>query len=403
MIQRTLPAYFFSMECVFLYFLLFLFYTRIGETPSILGIITVCVVGNLFLQFGLKQKQVSGSLPFLGAIISGGIGYLFGFTAMSVILCTVFLYFRIGAFIKDSSLWKGERTKLAILFYCSAFVIFMAGWIFKYPYMNWLFGTVILFTLLLSIGRYLQQTIGNKANKNIMGIVGALSIAVILAGFVAILIRPIKWILFTIIEGFFRIIGFLLMPIFNFLEGIILTIQPRINDEEFLPVELGEKKEEISDPNLMVQIPIWVWFVILGVVLFAIWFVLRKRKLVTEIQDQSKTLMIEHIPLSANLSMRERFFRGPAPNEHIRKLIFQLQIYANRYGFGRFEHETVQEWFERIGFQKNEDFFMAYESVRYGTEVITKNDAKYYEEVVQELKREMKERYKKTKEKGEGA
>ncbi|MFD2445560.1 hypothetical protein ACFSO7_16495 [Bacillus sp. CGMCC 1.16607] len=399
MIQRILPAYYFSIEGLFLYFLLFLFYTRIGEIPSIPSFVAVLAVAYLFLLFGLKQKLVSGTLPFVGAVLSGGIAYVFGFTFMSIVLIAVFLFFRMTAFLKDPAMWKEERTKLAILFYCSAFVIFLEGWVYKFPFMNWLFGTVIIFTLLFSVGRFLQQVETNKNVRNVGGIAGVLGIAAALATAVTFLIPIAKWMVFTIFEGLFLIIGFLLTPIFNLVESIIIRDRRRaVDKDEFEQVEFtDDQKGGLSDTPVAVEDPIWLWLLLLAIVLFVIWFFVRKRKMNRDDNAPSSGIEIEHQPVQRNLGKKHRFFGEPAPNEYIRKLFFHFQIYAEKYGMGRYDHETVQEWFHRVNFRKDEDLFYAYDCVRYGEVIIPKDEAKHYEEIFEEMKREIKERKKNEK------
>lgn len=392
-INRILPVYYFTLECLFLFFLLFLFYTRIGAIPSVLSFVGVILVSYVVLLYGLKLQKVSGTLPFIGAILSGVVAYIFDFTLMSVFLCTIFLFFRLSAFFKDSSLWKEERPTLAILFYCSGFIIFLEGWIFKYPYMNWLFGIVIGFTILLSVGNYLRHLEGSKGNRNVSGIASAIGIAVLLTGMVTLLLPVVKWLLKNIFEGLTLLIGILLMPLFKLVESIgILQLklknQPK---DEFEQAALTKEKSSITE-EIIYNMPIWVWFVLLIVLLLIAWYFIRKIRMVDENSEDIVSLEGEHAPTMLKMEKRRRFFREPAPQEYLRKLFYQLQLYAEKHGLGRYDHETIREWFDRVGFQKNEELFKAYESVRYGGNVILKHDAKHFEDIIQGIKLEMKER-----------
>jgi hypothetical protein len=106
------------------------------------------------------------------------------------------------------------------------------------------------------------------------------------------------------------------------------------------------------------------------------------------------SLDIEHFSSIPKNQEKRRFFRGPAPHEYVRKLIYQLQIYADKHEMGRFEHETVREWFQRLGFINHEDLLLAYEDVRYGNVVISKSEANHFEGVIADLKREIKQQTK---------
>jgi hypothetical protein len=78
-------------------------------------------------------------------------------------------------------------------------------------------------------------------------------------------------------------------------------------------------------------------------------------------------------------------------------LVFHLDEYASKYHLGRYPNETVREWFERVGFQKDENLFIAYESVRYGNidVILDKHDAQRFEEMILDIKKDIKERNKK--------
>ncbi|WP_442593870.1 hypothetical protein [Neobacillus sp. D3-1R] len=323
--------------------------------------------------------------------------YILEFTLMSVFLCSIFLFFRLSAFFKDSGLWKEERAKLAILFYCSGFILFLEGWIFKYPFMNWLFAIVIGFTILLSIGSYLQHFEGNKVNRNISGMASALGIAILLTGIVTILLPIVKWLFKNIFEGVALLLGILLTPLFKLIESIgvlqlNLISQPM---DEFEKVEISKHKRSLGE-ELVVNMPIWVWIVLLILLLLTTWYFIRKMRMVHEKSDvEMVSLEIEHSPSLLREQRKRRFFREPAPQEYLRKLFYQLQVYAEKQGMGRYHHETIREWFERVGFPMDEELFLAYENVRYGGMIIPKDDAKKYELIIQDIKNDLKERTRK--------
>jgi hypothetical protein len=401
MIQRLQPAYFFMLECFFLYFLVFVFYTRSGEIPSIPAILSIIIGGNLFLYLVSKKNIVNNGIPFICAILLSGIAYFLGFSIMSIVLCAVFLYFRISSFIKDSSLWKEERTNLAIVFYSSSILVFFIGWIFRYPYMNVLFGMVIAFTVLYSIGRFLQQTGDHFEARDVLGLSSALFIAVVLTVLGTLLIPGVKFVFIKIFSGLAVIASIIGSPIFALIEGIILGIKsPESPDDPFAQGEVGDRKETYEKIIPVEGIPSWFWLVLLVVLLIIIWVIIkRKSKIVDKEIQESSQIKLEHIPLSVKMGRKRKFFRSPSPHEYMRKLVFHLDEYASKYHLGRYPNETVREWFERVEFQKNEDLFAAYESVRYGNIdiVLDKHDAQRFEDMILKIKKEIKDRNNKKK------
>jgi hypothetical protein len=396
MIQRIQPGYFFTLECVFLYLLVFVFYGRSGSIPSIPAILTIAIVGNVLLFFVLKQKLVNNSIPLLIAILLSAAAYFTGFSIFAAILCCIFLYFRFGAFIKDSSLWKDERTNLAILFYSSSVIIFFIGWIFRYPYMNVLFALVIGFTVLYSIGRFLQQMGENNGFRDTIGIASVLGLAVVGTYLTTFLVPVVKYVFYKIFTGLAIIATMIGSPFFAMIEGIVLRVQSvESPDDPFAQVEVGEPDGTYDNAVPASGIPSWFWVVILFVILLVVWYFVRKKsKMVDEEQDKPDFIQLEHNPLSGKQGSKTSFFREPAPNEYMRKLIYQLDQFAGKYHLGRYHHETIREWFHRVGFAENEQLFLAYEKVRYGDINLPKSEAVQFEAFISEVKRGIKERHK---------
>lgn len=395
MIKRILPAYYFGLECVYLYFLLFLFYTRTGKLPPMAATLCVIASGLLFLVFSLKMKKGSKFTPFIGAILSGGIGYFLGLTPMSALICIVFIFFRISAFTKDTALWTEERRKLALTFYCSSFLIFFLGWIFKYPYMNWLFWNVILFTVLFSIGRYLQQTDSNTVNRNPKFLAAFFGIAFLFAAGIASLLLPFaKWLLFNFFKGIILLISFLLAPLFNLVEGKHLQLKVLKGPQDKIAGK-EQKPNSVFTDHVVHHVPFWISLIVLAAILIVIWILIKKFKQRNISQsEQPVKLLIEHFPSFEKKGGKSRFFRSSAPQEYMRRLIYQLQLFADRHKMGRHSHETLREWFDRLGFSMDEALFIAYDNVRYGNVILTKIDLKDIEVSIENLKREIKDRSK---------
>lgn len=393
MIKRILPNYYFSLECLYVYFLLCLFYFSVNQLPPLFGFLCVCLVGNISLFFILKQKQITQFIPFFTGIVACGIGYFLGLNQMTAIICASFLFFRLKTFSIDSSLWIEERDKFQILFYCSGLVILFFGWIDNYSYMNVLYGISIGFTILFSFGRFLQQAVHKNALKNVHGLFGALSIAVILAAFVTVFIPTVKWGIFKLLDGLINVIGFIASPLFNLVENIQLQPKPKGNEEE-LRQNLDKIPQTHKVNGFLSDIPSWSWLIIFILICILIGIYLYKFKFIRIEQNfQQSPLEIEQISIKENIKIKRRFFNHSAPSEHIRKLIFQLQKFALKHDFGRHEHETINEWFQRAEFQEHQDLLHAYEQVRYGDGILAQNE-KYYEKEFQTLKQVIKDRTK---------
>ncbi|MEH6936469.1 DUF4129 domain-containing protein [Bacillus sp. JJ664] len=393
MINRILPNYYFSLECLYVFFLLCLFNFSSNQLPPLFSFLSVCLVGNISLYFILRKKQVTQFFPFLTGIVAGGIGYFLGFDQITAIVSASFVFFRIKTFSIDSSLWKEERHKFQVLFYCSGLVILFFGWIVNYSYMNVLYGISIGFTFLFSFGRFLQETVYKNNFKNVTGLFGALSIAVILAGFVTVFIPTVKWGIFKLLDGVINLTGFLAYPLFNLVEKI--QLQPKLKgDEEELRQNLDKIPQTHKGNSFLSEIPSWSWLLIFILICIVVGIYLYKFKFIKVEQTlQQSPLEIDQLSFKENRKIKRRFFNQSAPSEHIRKLIFQLQKFALKHDLGRHEHETLNEWFQRAEFQQHQDLLHAYEQVRYGNGKLEHNE-KYYEKEFQTLKKEIKDRTK---------
>ncbi|WP_088072885.1 hypothetical protein [Gottfriedia luciferensis] len=384
MILRLLPNYFFSLECLYLYLILLLIYEPTNHLPSTLAIICVMMIGNLFLYFSLQKQQISRAIPFFAAIICGLVGFTLGLSSFSSILCGSFIFFRIEAFLKDSSLWLEERNNLPILFYCSSFLLFFVGWTSHFLNMNLVYGLLIIFTVLYSLGRFLQQAVNLHSINNIKGIIGTISIAVILTGIITLILPSIKWVCFKLLNGMINIVGFLGTPLFNSIDRI------ELKPKQLGPKDASNAKNEMNQyaPNkhfILDSIPSWAWVLLLIIALIIVWLIIRKLtgfKIEKQTNQQKIETEISSIPKT--LIRKKRFFNQKAPSEQIRKLIFQLQKYALKNRMGRLPNETLKEWLHRIQFTNADELVNAYDSVRYGNNEL--KEIEMYEEQVRKFK-----------------
>ncbi|GGA76978.1 hypothetical protein [Ornithinibacillus halotolerans] len=70
-----------------------------------------------------------------------------------------------------------------------------------------------------------------------------------------------------------------------------------------------------------------------------------------------------------------------SPNHPIRKLVFQFERKAVKHKKGRKPHETIEDWFKRIGIEEDINI---YQSVRYGNHIVNESDQ---ESLKEQLKR----------------
>ncbi|WP_139840746.1 hypothetical protein [Gottfriedia acidiceleris] len=392
MILRLISAYFFSLEYLLLYLFVLFIYESKNQLPPTLAIICIFMIGILFLLYSLRKSQVSRVILFLAAIISGGISYTLGLNSVTSILCASFIYFRLEAFLKDTSLWIEERNKLQIIFYLTSLVVLFFGWTSQYSHTNLILWIIIIFTILFSLGRYLQQTATTQTVKNYRGIIVSISIAALLTGIITLILPFLKWGIFKLLDGLFSAVGFLGTPLFNYVDHITIK-------EKKIKLSHDSSAEDKLPQNIrnhhyiLESIPTWVWILILIITLIVIWLVIRKLAFIrNEKHTFQQEINIEYSAIPENSSKKRRLFKHSSPTEQMRKLIFQLQKYASKYKMGRNQNETLKEWLERIQILNEDELINAYNSVRYGKGEL--NDIEKYEEQVKRIKEKIKSKEK---------
>lgn len=390
MILRLLSAYYFSLECLFLYLIVLFLYESKNQLPPILALICVFIIGNAFLLYSLRKSSVSRVIPFLSAIICGAVSYFLGLNSVSSIICGIFIFFRLEAFLKDTSLWKEERNKLQIIFYLTSFFVLFFGWAAHYSYMNLLLGVLITFTILFSLGRHFQQAVSTQTVKNNRGIIGSIAIATLLTGLITLILPFFKWGIFKLLDGLFNTVGLLGSPLFNYVDHVTLK-EKDIKLGHNSSVKDDFQQSPKNHTYILESIPTWVWVLLLIIALIIIWLIIRKLKYIrNEKVTFQHEIDIEYNSIPEHHRKKRRFFKHTAPTDQIRKLIFQLQKYASKHKMGRLQNETLKEWLNRIQIPYEDDLIDAYNSVRYGKSEL-KDIARYVEQV-KRIKEDIKKR-----------
>jgi len=139
-----------------------------------------------------------------------------------------------------------------------------------------------------------------------------------------------------------------------------------------------EQSRQVFDPDF--------WGPILFAALIAIgfYFIYKKTSLFSmqreEEAPEAGVITTAHIEGGANTGEFTRRQKA-APENHIRKEIFQLEKYAHKKELGRLNHEDVKEWFDRLSIQYDPRTIQTYEKVRYGEQLEEKSDGWFKDEI----------------------
>ncbi|MDP4170023.1 MAG: hypothetical protein Q8906_05380 [Bacillota bacterium] len=290
---------------------------------------------------------------------------------------------------------------MATIFYVCGLIVLFDAWVVDYQEMNLLYVIPIIFTLFYSVGRYLQQMEHHHQLHFVKSIASSIIIAGLLTGAITLLLPFAKWTFFGILQAAIMLTGFLATPILNLVEGkkLELKIHHQPADDEDPGVRNNIAHHFLKYTHLEV-IPGWVWLLLLIIVFIGIFLILGRKKVeVLGVHDPSSSVSIEHVPSVLDKKRKLPFFRQRQPQDYVRKLLFDLLLFAEKNKMGRSTNETVREWFDRLGLPKNEDLLLAYDQVRYGNAVISKRESLQYISFIDGLKQEIKIRSEKLKEK----
>ncbi|MBT2644821.1 hypothetical protein J7I80_21625 [Bacillus sp. ISL-41] len=139
-----------------------------------------------------------------------------------------------------------------------------------------------------------------------------------------------------------------------------------------------EQSRQVFDPDF--------WGPILFAALIAIgfYFIYKKNSLFSmqreEEAPEARLITTAHIEGGANTGEFTRRQKA-APENQIRKEIFQLEKYAHKKELGRLNHEDVKEWFDRLSIQYDPRTIQTYEKVRYGEQLNEKSDGWFKDEI----------------------
>ncbi len=89
----------------------------------------------------------------------------------------------------------------------------------------------------------------------------------------------------------------------------------------------------------------------------------------------------------AEHSAHVRFKRSKPPSNPIRKQLFKLEKKMGKYTFGRYAHESVSEWMERINAPKELQgkIDRIYQKVRYGEQDVLNKEAEEYRKSISKM------------------
>jgi hypothetical protein len=256
---------------------------------------------------------------------------------------------------------------------------------------------MLLYTGGTYIVRYAESTEHSKRSTRLKSAklpVLFLGILVSLSALTAILNDTVSNLLNNIFKGVFWLLSFLIDPIWVLINWFL----------GFLPKSVSEGIESLGRPDREMPYEItqedlenggelsFAWWneALIGVLILVIVLYIWRRyknKGWSENEDSKKyagysSFKDATLPNQDNQTGKISY---SSANSEIRKSILSLEKLADEKGMSRLNGETLQEWFTRLGFKENQEFYRIYESVRYGNKEVESEKAAWFDQVVERV------------------
>ncbi|EDL65079.1 hypothetical protein [Bacillus sp. SG-1] len=244
------------------------------------------------------------------------------------------------------------------------------------------------------IVRYAESAEHSKRSTRATSAKLPLIFLAVLAGFSAVLVflnEAVSNLLNSAFQGFFWVISFLIDPIWNLINWLLGFISPKGAEElesmknslEKMPYEVTQEQAEKGGELSFAWWDEALIGVLISIILLYIWR-RYKNKGWTETEDSTTHAGYSSYKEAepANRESRTLNVGYSSANSEIRRSIFSLEKLAEEKGMFRLNGETLQEWFSRLGFQEEPEFYRLYEEVRYGNKEVHADKVAWFKQCV---------------------
>ncbi|WP_078547533.1 hypothetical protein [Litchfieldia alkalitelluris] len=391
--------YLYTMEVILLYVVLFLFYFHTAMIPPVLPFLVIVIGGGIIFTGVLSLMKTNTPYVFVMlfvpvlAFVGNKLGFTFG---ISLFLAGFICWRIVGHFQKDTKL---SEFWLLFLTLGVGYLIYLGAIVQGYQYSDLILYFMIIQLLWMMISKVLDgffsssfiggSSVVTKNSGSILGIfigmiVGAVSLALVLP----FIVKNLLSVLFSLTG---KALYAASVPFFNAVENAEFKRKSPGDQGEGVGIGGLEDVTPLQEYfSFLSKVNIWMILSIIGLIIIAIILVIiarRKYVIEPEVVDAGsgyKYNMGTVTNTSTGSTRRAKF-----PAEKVRKLLLELELLAAKKGKGRLHSETLEEWLERNHFL-HASFVKSYEKVRYGDGVLTVEEEQLCEQIVKQLKIELR-------------
>lgn len=369
------------------------------DLPLIWILLQVVIAITAFLIF--RKTGPNTAVPFIIPPLMLLLLFVFGAPFWLFGLASIFSIWRMQVRFNTLQEEQTMDSGFTLLFFGVFLGVHFISFVLGYEGYRILLYTIFLTGTALFFGiRFFTVTTGldkhNSITKTkvlriyaaIMAIVVGLSITIY---FIAPFIRRIIEVL---LGGIVSISLVPFRPIFDFLEKVLDGLEIR-QMEEGEQERIPEGQQETLEPKdsttgeFVTNFP-FEW-VLLGIAVIVIILVLRyllKNK-PEKIEIKHNDIQYENEQMSEEEEQKKPIFSlYQVETSILREKYAQFEIEAHAYELERNKSETAREWFKRMEWQVETEFFEIYEEVRYGGRSISSEKAELFIKSLEKIKEE---------------
>ncbi|WLD91949.1 DUF4129 domain-containing protein [Alkalihalobacillus sp. AL-G] len=357
------------------------------KTNVMVPVIVLMVVGGVLLEFILPRIEITVGKVLLIAAFLCGIGWVMGLDWLLVIIVSLVCTWRFTLHFLDSDI--GQEVYL-FLFSVIGLSIFFVLYRTSDELMNALALTLFQFILLLAIrlNRIVRQQETNPALQRyvtytFVGFIGVTGVIVA----VFPLIKQAFMLAMKLISGTLAVIFY--YPVSSFFNWLTSFMSENDNQSKDTDNASDMSEELLNQEHGGSGIIEWMnAILIIAAIIIVVWMFYKfYHKHLTLRGQVTLSPTVESHALNYAEPDYSSWTKSKAPENRVRKRLYQLERKMAKYDFGRFRYESVQEWLDRIDPPENlhDQITGIYQQVRYGEQDATQEQTTRYEAAIQKM------------------
>lgn len=383
-----------------LFLLAYIFTFFLGETNSIMAYIWlgISIIAGFASYFLFSDRGYSLGFGVGLALILTVPLLLFAVPLMNVVIFFAYTLWRIQGNFNGSKIngWPFliintfvfvTLTALArLLFVYGNPEVLVAKQMSIYLLTSFLYFFIRMITIWFN-GKELSNFKMADANKAFASIVtlGAIVFVSILT-----LLKPVRLGIFLmfgyLVNGIFTMFGKASSPVLDYIreEAERLAEEEEEEDEPFIDFKMEEEAKIFGASASPFEIAMYV---LVFAILIAIIVILIKKKRESRITEQQDAYsFFSRGKKKKENASRQLSYDYSKARDEVRKKFEKFENEANTHGFTRSQSETVNEWFARMGWGKDNRAIPIYNEVRYGSQIPTEKELEIFRSELEKIK-----------------